>query len=568
MHYWILLVIAYGVPGILVAQEQEAGNFFGGIQLNTDFYIRDSFIGAAGTPHYDNLKSSTDSWLNLNYVNHRYQLDAGFRLDIHNNSNLHHPGVPYSKIGIGNFYVRKRMKYLQITGGYFYDQFGSGIVFRAYEDRSLGIDNAILGIHLVTEPLKQMKLKAFTGVQKNRLALFKPIVTGINTELNFQLSSKVSIMPGFSVLNRVLDEASMQFIVSTLETYDPASRFIPRYNVYVCGGYLTLNAGNFTWYAEGAGKTREAIYLGDSLVNRSGHVLYSTLEFSVPRFGFALQFKQVKNFPLRTSPKETLLEGVLNFIPPITRQNALRLPARYNAVVQELSEAGYSVDLHYTPAKGFILNLSYAETSNEAVLAEQDNAIAALSVRGKKRWGIARNPLFREVFAELNVKKKKNWQSNLGFQFVQYHQEAYEGEKYGEYTRVYAYTPFADFNYRISRKHALKAELQIQITNTYQDPASGAEYHTDYGNWLYGLLEYSFAPWFSVALSDMYNFKPNPNRLNKDIHYYNVFASFTYQSHVLTLAYVRQVAGIVCTGGVCRYEPAFNGIRLTFNSTF
>src|SRR5580765_3489528 len=79
------------------------GSFFGGLQVNPYFYVRDSAIGAAGTPHYDNLKSSTDGWLNLDYTNDKYLFDLGVRLDMFNNSNLHTPGVPYSAIGIGNF---------------------------------------------------------------------------------------------------------------------------------------------------------------------------------------------------------------------------------------------------------------------------------------------------------------------------------------------------------------------------------------------------------------------------------------------------------------------------------
>ncbi len=552
----------------LFAQEQSYGNFFGGLQLNTDFYIRDSAIGAAGTPHYDNLKSSTDSWLNLNYVNDRFMFDLGIRLDIYNNSNLHSPGVPYSQIGVGNFFIRKRMKKVQISGGYFYDQFGSGIVFRAYEDRTLGIDNSILGVHLEVDPVKQLKVKAFTGVQKNRLSIFKPIITGLNAELTFTIGSKVTLIPGLSIVNRTMDQTSIDFLVSTIETYDPEFRFVPKYNVYVFGGYNTLNVGNFSWYIEGAGKTSEAIYIDDTLVNRSGHVIYSTIDFTVSKFGMAIQFKQTKNFPFRTSPKETLLDGVINFIPPITKQNSLRLPARYNAVVQDLSEAGFSVDLNFTPAKGFTFNLNYSETSNEEVLAEPGNAVAAISIDGEKKFGISKNPLFREVFFEFNIKKKKAWKSNVGFQYVRYHQEAYEAEKYGDYERVNAFTPFADFNYRIGKKHSIKIEAQVQITKKYTDAVTGNEYRADFGNWFYASLEYSLAPWFSIAVSDMYNFKPNPNRLNDDIHYYSAFASFTYQSHVLTLAYARQVAGIVCTGGVCRYEPAFNGVKLTLNSTF
>ena len=44
--------------------------------------------------------------------------------------------------------------------------------------------------------------------------------------------------------------------------------------------------------------------------------------------------------------------------------------------------------------------------------------------------------------------------------------------------------------------------------------------------------------------------------------------SYTEKQHRLSLNYAKQVAGIVCTGGVCRYEPAFNGFRVNLVTSF
>ncbi len=535
MRYWFLsLVLVLDGLGV-IAQ----GSFFGGLQVNTNFYVRDSAIGAYG-PHYDNLKSSTDGWLNLDYTNDKYLFDLGMRLDMFNHSNLHTPGVPYSDVGIGNFYVRKRGEKYRVTGGYFYDQFGSGIVFRAYEDRTLGIDNAILGIHLEAEPVQKLKIKAFTGVQKNRLSLFKPILIGLNAEYDFSIGKKVRFTPGISVVNRTLDEATMDFIVSNIETYDPKGRFVPKYNVYLFGGYNTLTIGNFSWYAEAAGKTTEAIastVRADSLVNRSGYILYSTMNYAISRFGAALQFKRTENFPFRVSLLRgpAAFEGVINFIPPVTRQNALRLPARYNATVQELEELAYSGDINFSPiAKKLTINFSYAESR------DFENELK-----------------FREAFGNVELKFKKEWKGNVGLQFIQYDQFFYQRDKFGDYRLVNAIAPFAQVTWKVSKKHSLAFDAQAQFTDE------------DFGSWLYGSIEYNIAPWFSLAASDMYNYSPNPESPVSDkIHYYQFFTSFTYQQHVLTLAYSRQVAGIVCTGGVCRYEPAFSGVKLTLNSTF
>ncbi|HXH18458.1 MAG TPA: DUF6029 family protein [Chitinophagales bacterium] len=529
----------YGLYFLLLLCEMpqlySQGSFSGGLQLNAYFYDRDSLIGASGTPHYDNLKSSTDAWLNLDYTNDRYLFDSGIRLDVFTSSNLHNPGVPYSAIGIGNFYIRKRGEKYKITGGYFYDQFGSGIVFRAYEDRTLGIDNSILGIHLEAEPVEQLKVKAFTGVHKNRLSLFKPVIIGMNVESHLSGGEKVRLIPGASIVKRTLDDASMDFVVSTIETYDPEDRFVPKYNVYVFGAYTTLTAGDFSWYVEGAGKTTEAIVDATAmLVNSPGNVIYTTLNYSRPQLGMALQFKRTENFPFRTSPKETLLDGVINFIPPVTRQNSLRLPARYNAAVQDLEELAYSADVNYSPvAKKITLNFNYAE------VRDFDHDLK-----------------FREAIGDVELKFKKEWKGMAGLQFIQYNQLFYEKEVYGNYALVKAFAPFAEFTWKVNKKHSFTFDAQAQFTDE------------DFGSWLYGAVEYNIAPWFSIAASDMYNYQPNPERMDDKIHYYQFFTSFTYRQHVLTLAYAKQVAGIVCTGGVCRYEPAFSGVKLTLNSSF
>lgn len=511
------------------------GNFFGGLQLNNDFFIRDESVGAANTPHYDNLKSGTDGWFNLNYVNNDIGLDMGVRLDVFLNSNLHNPGTPYSAQGLGIFYIRKRFKDLTITGGHFYDQIGSGIIFRSYEDRSLGIDNALLGLHLEYDVKDFLKVKAFGGVEKNRLKLYKPIIKGAAVEGFFNIGEKVQLFPGVGVVNRTLDQSSMDFIVSTIETYDTTMRFVPKYNTYAFSAYNTLTVGLFSWYVEGAYKTHEAIPNADAiLVDKDGYVIYSSLNFGIKGLGITAQVKRTQNFVFRTSPNEILLNGMISYIPPVTRQNSLRLPARYNAASQQLEEMAYSLDLTYTPTRGLTFNLNGSE------VRDFDNAL-----------------LWREIYLDMEWRVNKSWRIEGGAQHVEYDQIFYEGENYTNDDRpVMTYTPFVEVIYKINRKHSLRVELQHMSTDE------------DFGAWVYGLVEYSIAPWFSFSVSDMYNYNPNPVRADKANHYYSVFSSFTFETHRLTLAYVRQVEGIVCTGGVCRFEPAFNGVRLTFNTTF
>jgi hypothetical protein len=64
----------------------------------------------------------------------------------------------------------------------------------------------------------------------------------------------------------------------------------------------------------------------------------------------------------------------------------------------------------------------------------------------------------------------------------------------------------------------------------------------------------------------MYNFKPL--KTDEALHLPLLAAVFTQNDNRFSLSYTRQLAGIVCTGGVCRFEPAFSGIKFQIISTF
>ncbi len=534
MRYFAIILLFVAASPFLHAQ----GSFSGGLELNSEFYQRDTSIGASNTPHYDNLLSSTDAWLNLDYRNYKHKLEAGIRLDVFNNSNLHDPGTPYTALGIGRFYLRKTFNNLTITGGYFYDQFGSGITFRSYQDRALGIDNATLGIHLEYDFLENWTVKAFTGMQKNRLkpfrtdiSLYNPIIKGLNAEGSIKIGEDISLLPGGSVVNRTLDENSMNFIVNTIESYDEEDRFVPKYNTFAYSLYNRLNIGNVSWYIEGARKTSEAIYNADQkLVNRPGSVVYSTLTYSQRGFGAGLKLKRTDDFVFRTSPNEKLLDGMISYVPPVSKQNSLRLPARYVAATQELEELAGSGNITYTPKKGYTINATYSEV--RAFDYEE---------------------LFREIYVDLELNTSRKWKGLIGGQYIDYDQVFYEGKGA---SMVHALTPFLEFNYNIDRRKSIRMELQQQFSEQ------------DYGDWVYGLLEFSIAPYFTVSVSDMYNYDPNPPTSTKKQHYYSFTTSFVYQRHRLSLSYTKQVEGVICTGGVCRYEPAFNGFKVRLTSSF
>jgi len=515
---------------------QNLGRISGSLQYNQNFYQRDTTIGASGNPLYDNKLSGGEGWLNLSYNNSAYGLSSQMRLDVFNNSNLHNPISPESVQGIGFWNVSKEFENLTITGGYFYDQFGSGIVFRAYEDRGLGIDNAVYGLQLKYKMFNdKLYLKAFTGKQKNFLSTYDPIVKGINAESFFDVKGKVQFTPGASIVNRTLDDNNFNAVVAEIQnmpTY--ATRFIPKYNAYAYSVYNTTNFSNFTWYAEYAAKTSEAIrdYSGQ-LINKPGSVLFTTLNYSIKGFGISAQYKKTDYFKFRIDPNENevLLKGMVSFQPPIAHQNSLRLLARYSPATQELGEQAAETDVFWNPAKGYKLSGNYTHID--------DN-----------HGGF----LYQEAYGDIEIKKIRKTTIELGLQNLDYNLAVYQGHT--NRPVVHALTPFSEFTYKFTDTKSIRAELQYMFCKQ------------DYGSWIYGLVEFNIAPKYSFAVSDMYNTVVSNDNQHPQTHYYNFFMAYTEHGSRFTIAYVKQVAGIVCTGGVCRQEPAFSGVKMGVTTTF
>jgi hypothetical protein len=552
------------------------GQFSGDLELNTNFFIRDSLIGAAGPPvgppQYDYQKVGADAWLALNYSNKGF--DIGVRFDMFTNSILINPNTNYTALGIGRFHVRKKIENLTVTAGYFYDQIGSGIIFRAYEARPLAIDNALVGIKLDYEINKNWRIKAFTGRQKkvdeqeNLLETFKPMITGGSIDGYIELDStgSISIAPGAGLVNRSLDDNTMRTIVLNINSDSLANRFIPKYNTYAATVYNTLRVKDFSWYVEGSYKTAEAIPDNIELLetgnvrvkNKPGYILYTSLGYAAKGFGATLQFKHTEDFYFRTSPFMRFNRGAIAFLPPMQRQNTYRLTARYNAAAQEFSENSYMLDLMYNPTKqlGFALNYSSTSTTQNDIVGF-----------------LAKPDLFREVYFETTYKQKENkWKLIGGIQHIAYNQRFYELKT--ELVKdsndvVNSITPFAEFTYKIDKKNSIRFETQYMFTKG------------DLGAWAFGLVEFTFNRKWTFTAAALVNTQPRklgeviekqqPDgtfKTQAPVLYPTLAIFYTHKASKFSLSYVKQPQGVVCTGGICRLEPAFSGVRFGCTTRF
>ena len=270
-HFSILiLLVLMGTCNWALGQTKDSdkGQFSGNLLLTYQKYVRDDSIGA-NTKVYKENTASADAWLFMQYRIKGYSFVL--RYDAFNNSPLLDPQSAYTNHGIGFWQINKNIDKLDITMGSFYDQFGTGILFRAYEQRQIGIDYAIQGMRLKYNLNDKWAIKGFAGNQKgnikNRFGFANQVISGLNIEGNLGLgadSKYGDLQVGASVVNRTLDRETMDRLVSTINTYELADRFYPKYNVYGGNAYLTYTKDNFSWTVEGNVKSKEAIMEDDS----------------------------------------------------------------------------------------------------------------------------------------------------------------------------------------------------------------------------------------------------------------------------------------------------------------
>ncbi len=534
-----LALIAFGLITLPLSSLAQ-GSLSGDLQANVNFFNRDTSIAAAGTPQYDNLRSGSESWLSLRYAQNDFS--AFIRIDGFYNSNLYNPQTSYNGIGLGALTLSKNIGELTVTGGTIYDQIGSGILFRAYEDRGLLIDNALQGVHVKYKPSDHFSVKGMMGYQKSTalfgsgtVSLFPhydPVIKAINAEGDVQVAGKYNFAPGVGVLNRTLDEKSMSAIAGTINSEPLDDRFVPKYNMYAATVYNTFTSGSLSIYTEAAYKTEEAIAVNNKLRNFSGNVLYGTASYARKGFAVNASAKRTENFEMRTSPNEVLLAGLLNWQPVVARLRPQRLLARYSPASQNLSEVALGGDVLIAPNDDVTITLNYTHI----------NTLDDVK-------------LYREAYGDLDWRNLGPINFQVGAQYLVYNRKVYQVNPAAR--TLTAFTPFTEFTYRLNEKKSIRLEAEYMFTED------------DLGPQAFLLAEYNIAPRLSIAVSDMYLVNPSDESAIKgNKHFYQFFGAYTRGPHRFTAAYVRQVEGVNCTGGVCRYEPAFNGLKFSITSSF
>ena len=168
------------------AQSNE-GSLNGNFQIGGQYYVEDD----ANEAQVPEQLIGFNSFANIIYTKGKFT--SGIRFESYEPSLLGYPAsplTPYEGSGIGYRYATYNDDDISFTVGNFYEQFGSGLIYRTYEERNLGVDNAMDGVRVVYRPTRGVQLKGVYGKQRlgftNGFTKGPGIVRGFDSE--FQLN--------------------------------------------------------------------------------------------------------------------------------------------------------------------------------------------------------------------------------------------------------------------------------------------------------------------------------------------------------------------------------------------
>ena len=227
-------------PAMLFAQNSPLGSQVNGnFQLDAQYYMVDSAIRAFPVGE----KMLMNSWTNITYTSGNF--NAGLRYETYLNPvNGYDPR--YKGTGVPYWFVDYKTGQFQVTAGHIYDQFGSGMIFRTYEEHNLGYDNALNGIRVKFTPVKGIELKGIYGVQRYFWDYGPGIVRGGDADVNLNdlipslENSKLRLQMGGSFVskyeaNELVYNAKQEELVLPLNVASGAGRFNLSYGNFGLG---------------------------------------------------------------------------------------------------------------------------------------------------------------------------------------------------------------------------------------------------------------------------------------------------------------------------------------------
>ena len=557
-YFALVITVVFFLTNLKVTA-QELGTVSGGFGTTTQVYsANDTLISNAPKNRF-----GSNNYFKLDYKNRN--ITAGIQYEAFLPAIIGYP-ENFKGNNIANYYFAYKTEKFEVTAGHFYDQFGSGLIFRAWEDRQIGINNAIKGVNIKFSPLEFINLKAIYGKQRlNLKETGEGEIRGLDAEVDFLKLFKKDAVNSIKISGSY---------VQRFQDYTGPEDDFP-VNVNAASYRFEMNFEKINLKTEYVKKT------GDVLENPidinqdfytsyfGGSALLVNMGYSQKGIGLNLTARRVENMGFRSDRNyigATGSELTLNYIPALTKQHDFSLANMYIYAAQYVyninsskpitGEIGGQADLYLNfKRKSFLggkygTNIAINYSVWYGLESTIDNTIPNEPNISTEFLGIG-DLYYQDFNIEFRKKWTKKFKSTLMY-INTYLNDEYFGTASHEIIR--SHIAIGDFTYNLTYKTALRLELQHLYTKQ------------DKNNWAAGTLELSVAPTWSMFASDMYNY--GAVIITERYHYYNFGGSFTKGSTRFTASYGRTRGGLLCIGGVCRYVPSSTGLTFTINTSF
>ena len=437
----------------------------------------------------------------------------GFRYQVVEPSNVALPG---RREGFHRRYIEYDSEKFGIRAGNYYVIFGRGLILRAYEDDIIYLDRDIDGVK-VRGSTKWADVVAISGRPRNTefLQLDYEVV---NDTTDIIRGGDLSLHP----LPFMTAGGSYVLLLTAKNQFDTSAVSFKRTEIY--GTNLSLSIPNIEIYGEIAKKWGWDTNLDDPSVPFNfggigqGYGIYGSASLSFPGYGITVQFADYDSIGLGEESYRYNSPPALN---------------RYGQALNKgLDEKGYQIESFLSPLEPLNIELSYShlKTEDEEPLKE-----------------------FREAYVGVTYQKYGLFDLRTSLDKTEQH-GIIEG--------------FADFNEQIPGLELVYSVTPVHSVGLgFQHRAvSGSVEFTD--KKLY--LMYTFTPYFTVTLTgeqrdeeimDIQGWEGTEWRalqIDWDIT----------QDHRLNVMVGTQKGGLVCSGGICRYESSFDGVKAILISRF
>lgn len=579
----VLSILLLSAINVFAQQENDTiikpkFKFNGGFESSSQWYLNDKERDIRHPE--DPIRSNNYLFLKANYG----KFTVGTQIESYVEQALLNYNPAFKGTDFSTYFANYKSKQLDITAGYFYEQFGSGLLLRAWEDRSLGINTALRGGRVNWKPVDGISITALYGKQKSGFHVTDANMLGVNTDLdiaNLLHQENIGLTAGFSYVMRSQDipEAFMN---------SKANEETAAYS-----GRVGFSKGGFYISSEYNFKDEEPI-LESTRINydfiKPGNALLVNFGYSERGLGIDATLRRMENMvflsdrqPFVYGPEQVSTnynDRVLNFTPSLTKQHHSSLANIYvyqaqnkvfltDGTVNKVGEIGGQFDIFYNFKKGSALGGKYGtkialnmsswfNLDADYTFANPDQGIKAdydaKFLGGKEKY-------FSDYNLEISKKFTKDFKGLLIFVNQYYNNKFIQG---------------------VNQENVIKTNILFaEGVYTFSGGKSitvGAEHmwaDSDRGNWASLLIEYNHNSNWSVFASDMYNYgyDKDANLIDHDtdpfkIHFYNAGITYRKNSSRVSLGYGRQRGGLVCAGGVCRLVPPSTGLSLSITTSF